>query len=181
MFVNIWIESPESDNELLMVNKDCMIHNLLEYIKCKCQLDERLSMEGVVIDLADEEGNLRYLTRHHPRQNASFLLTNKATYIPIIITKNEDGTLRPFEPVPTNLKTNEEFLSQLNAQFEKKTKPNMQTTQGRKGQLGNQGKKMKERLVAVDEKEDSTSGTGGGTKGSAQRKNNLKQGTKAKR
>ncbi|PIK40664.1 hypothetical protein BSL78_22482 [Apostichopus japonicus] len=178
MFVNIWIESPDTDNQLLVVNKDCMIHNLLDYVKLKCQLKDWLYEEGAILDLADEEGNLRHLTRHHPRQNASLLLTNKATYIPIIIMRNEDGSLKPFEPVPTSLKTNREFLSQLNLQFEKKVKPNVpSSTPSRRGTLNVQGKKMKERLVIVDENEDSM----GGTKGAAVKKNNTKQGMKGKR
>ena len=39
----------------------------------------------VVLDLADEDGNLLNLPEHHPRRNAFRLVQAKVTYIPILI------------------------------------------------------------------------------------------------
>ncbi|KAJ8019653.1 hypothetical protein HOLleu_41320 [Holothuria leucospilota] len=178
MFVNVWIESPDTGNQLLVVNRNCMRQNILDYIERKCQLKERLKREGALLDLADEEGNLRHLPLYHPRQNATFLLTQKATYIPVVITRNDDGTLKPFEPVPTSLKTNQDFMAQLNAQFEVRTKPPAPTVTGRKGQSSSQAKSRKtERMSVLDEKDDFV----GASKGTTPKKNGGKQGAKGKR
>ncbi|XP_022100647.1 uncharacterized protein LOC110984607 isoform X2 [Acanthaster planci] len=93
-----------------------MVRNLVQYLRKKCDITD----EKVVLDLADEEGNLQNLSDYNPCFPASRLLQPKVTYIPILIERNDDNTLKPFTPMVKRVTRDPDFMKNLMEQYERR-------------------------------------------------------------
>ncbi|XP_033100446.1 uncharacterized protein LOC117103915 [Anneissia japonica] len=101
-----------------VANPDCMVANLLSYMKRMCNEHD----PKVFLDLADEDGMLINLNDYHPKKRASSILSTKTMYIPIKLERYADGSLKPYVPlVPDMNQENPDFMRRLAVQYERRT------------------------------------------------------------
>ncbi|XP_038062175.1 uncharacterized protein LOC119732629 [Patiria miniata] len=112
MFFSVWL----GGNNTFLANNNCMVRNLVQHLRIKCGVTD----EKVVLDLADEEGNLQNLGDYNPRFPAARLLQPKVTYIPILIERNDDNTLKPFTPMVKRVTKDPDFMKNLMEQYERR-------------------------------------------------------------
>ncbi|XP_071489813.1 uncharacterized protein [Diadema antillarum] len=96
-----------------------MLVNVVDLLRKKCKIDD----EEVLVDLADEEGIVRCLPEYNFRISTKHVLKPRAVYVPFKIERDEDNIVKPYEPLVTQLKSNEEFMSTLLAQYRKRELP----------------------------------------------------------
>lgn len=70
------------DGEHLLCNPDCKTDVLLDDIRRRCSYEK-----GVIVDLSDESGNLKYL-RDHPQSYATDFLKDRESLVLIRVDKN---------------------------------------------------------------------------------------------
>ncbi|XP_064628873.1 uncharacterized protein CXorf65 homolog [Lineus longissimus] len=87
------------DDDKLLVNPNCACKNILEFIREKCDCDK-----SALVDLCDENGCVKYLHEQPEMDLASDIIQDKATYIPLVVEKNEDQTIKKFHPLLQNCK-----------------------------------------------------------------------------
>ncbi|XP_014679566.1 PREDICTED: uncharacterized protein CXorf65-like [Priapulus caudatus] len=86
------------DDQQLAVNPCCAAINFLNYIKNQVGLCSADS-----VDLCDEAGSIAGLLEFQPLEQALTLLTPKATYIPMLITKT--GSIPEYTPMLNEVET----------------------------------------------------------------------------
>ncbi|XP_017769417.1 PREDICTED: uncharacterized protein CXorf65 homolog [Nicrophorus vespilloides] len=96
-------------NRLLMVNPDCYIQILLNYIYEETKLDA-----NVLFDLCDENGELLGVHDLQPYESATKVLKNKQIYMIVIYEKDENNFFVKLEPMLNKItKQDSEFFMRL--------------------------------------------------------------------
>ncbi|XP_077977322.1 uncharacterized protein LOC144432894 isoform X2 [Glandiceps talaboti] len=98
------------------------------------QLEEDDWDDNTLIDLADEDGHLKYLLYQPPMLTLSKLIKPRSTLVAIKIERNEDGSYKPFVPLTQNIPFKPKFMERLRLQREKMEKARLERARKRKEQ-----------------------------------------------
>ncbi|XP_030621427.1 uncharacterized protein CXorf65 homolog [Chanos chanos] len=95
----MFIYIKHADNEQFLVNTDCPIILLLQYLRTKLGL-----AETELLDLCDERGTLKLLfLAHQPQESASRLLPVRASFLVCSVNRDsKDGAYVSITPHVTN-------------------------------------------------------------------------------
>eukprot|EP00058_Branchiostoma_floridae_P007742 XP_002593230.1 hypothetical protein BRAFLDRAFT_120128 [Branchiostoma floridae] len=82
------------DGQCCLFNPDCMVVNLVRHMQEKCGYPKETGL-----DLVDQNGETRGLSRHPPRTNAARLCDDRNVYILVNIARGPDGSYRDVIPL----------------------------------------------------------------------------------
>ena len=136
---NMFFKLKYGDNEELLFNSDCCTKALIENIKKRCKLPS-----NQLIDLADEQANIKGLSEQPGMKFASLLLQQRSSYILLQVNVSIDEKTGDVQKTYTALlhglnETNPEFLARLanrrpNSERDALSKPTMRHGRKRRGQ-----------------------------------------------
>ncbi|XP_066266565.1 uncharacterized protein CXorf65-like [Branchiostoma lanceolatum] len=90
----MFILAKYGDGQCSLFNPDCMVVNLVRHMKEKCGYPEETGL-----DLVDQNGETRGLSRYPPRTNAAKLFNDRNVYILVNIERAPDGSYRDVVPL----------------------------------------------------------------------------------
>ncbi|XP_046359562.2 uncharacterized protein CXorf65 homolog [Haliotis rufescens] len=125
------------EQQMILVNPNCTAKLFIDYIKATCSFDDT-----AIIDLCDESGNLAYIHTKHTTDNVFSLTVPRATYMPVLIEKGADDSMKSIVPLLVDwdktYPTLDRRLKQYTAAAEKPKKVVIETKGKRRERLGDQ-------------------------------------------
>ncbi|KAI8514205.1 uncharacterized protein C22orf15-like [Branchiostoma floridae x Branchiostoma belcheri] len=90
----MYIVAKYGDGESTLFNPDCMVVNLVRHMQEKCGYPNESGL-----DLVDQNGETRGLSRYPRRANAARLFNDRNVYILVNIERGPDGSYRDVIPL----------------------------------------------------------------------------------
>ncbi|XP_046573262.1 uncharacterized protein CXorf65 homolog [Haliotis rubra] len=125
------------EQQMIVVNPNCTAKLFIDYIKAICNFDQT-----AIIDLCDESGNLAYIHTKNKTDNIFSLTVPRAIYIPVLIEKGPDDSIKSILPLLVDWDKTypslERKLKQHTPAADKPKKSGNETKSKRRERLGDQ-------------------------------------------
>ncbi|XP_002736530.1 uncharacterized protein CXorf65-like [Saccoglossus kowalevskii] len=106
---------PLGENNNILVNTQCGSRSVLDYIKER--VDFYSPDEAARLDLADEDGQLKFISYQHAMRPVCDLVQPRAVLIPVKIERDmETFCYKPFTPLVGDMELKPKFQARLNLQ-----------------------------------------------------------------